>query len=252
VAFAQVDTVQAIEPAYQRRLANDLSRTRLNISTNTTTLNNYLDLTGNGVIVGLNDTGVDVNHPDLAGRVLLDVPSTGVDLNGHGTHVAGTILGSGVNDGGVVAPGSVNGADFRGMAPQSRVFVQPIDIVTGPLKPDTELQAQTATNGARISNNSWGYIGAYDYTFAAASWDAGPRPSIRLSARGGTATAALGIVNALNFPRSRCRPRRVWGLRVYAPGQRQAFFARLAHLACSRPAVANMHVRPVVGGRSGL
>jgi subtilisin family serine protease/subtilisin-like proprotein convertase family protein len=178
VAFAQVDTVQAIEPAYQRRLANDLSRTRLNISTNTTTLNNYLGLTGNGVIVGLNDTGVDVNHPDLAGRVLLDVPSTGVDLNGHGTHVAGTILGSGLNDGGVAAPGSVPGADFRGMAPQSRVFVQPIDIVTGPLKPDTELQAQTATNGARISNNSWGYLGAYDYTFAAASWDAAVRDSI--------------------------------------------------------------------------
>jgi|1186.fasta_scaffold312549_2 hypothetical protein len=86
----------------------------------------------------------------------------------------------------------------------------------------------------------------------AAGWDPGPRQSIRLSARGGTATAALGIVNALNFPRSTCRPRRVWGLRVYAPGQRQAFFARLVHLACSRPAVANMHVRPVVRGRSGL
>jgi hypothetical protein len=85
----------------------------------------------------------------------------------------------------------------------------------------------------------------------AAAWDAGPRPSIPLRAHGGTATATLGIVNALNFPRSRCRPRRVWGLRVYAPGQRQAFFARLGHLACSRPAVAYMHVRPVVGGRSG-
>src|SRR3954452_12026290 len=87
---------------------------------------------------------------------------------------------------------------------------------------------------------------------AAASWDADGRQSIRLSAHGGTATATLGIVNALNFPRSSCRPRPVWGLRVYAPGQRQAFFARLVHIACSRPAVANMHVRPVVGGRSGL
>lgn len=76
--------------------------------------------------------------------------------------------------------------------------------------------------------------------------------SVRLSAHGGAATAALGIVDALNFPRSRCRPRQVWGLKVFAPGQGRAFFARLAHLTCSRPAVATMHVRPVVRGRRGL
>ena len=86
----------------------------------------------------------------------------------------------------------------------------------------------------------------------AASWDAVPRRSILLRARGGAATAALGIVNALNFPRSRCRPRPVWGLRVFAPGQTRAFFAKVSHVACSRPDVANMHVRPVVQGRTGL
>ena len=86
----------------------------------------------------------------------------------------------------------------------------------------------------------------------AASWDAAPRRSIRLSAHGGAATAVLGIVNALNFPRSRCRPRPAWGLRVFAPGQTRAFFARVSHLACSRPGLADMHVRPVVRGRSGL
>jgi hypothetical protein len=85
-----------------------------------------------------------------------------------------------------------------------------------------------------------------------AAWDAGPGRSIRLRAHGGAATAVLGIANALNFPRSRCRPRRVWGLRVFAPGQTPPFFARLAHLACARPAVTGMHVRPVVLGRSGL
>ena len=86
----------------------------------------------------------------------------------------------------------------------------------------------------------------------AASWDAVRGRPVRLRAHGGAATAALGIVNALNFPRSRCRPRPVWGLRVFAPGQTRAFFARLSHLACSRPVLANMHVRPVVPGRSGL
>jgi len=87
---------------------------------------------------------------------------------------------------------------------------------------------------------------------AAAAWDPVPRQTIRLSARGGAATAVLGIVNALNFPRSTCRPRPVWGLRVFAPGQRPAFFARVPHVTCARPGLVTMHVRPVVQGRAGL
>lgn len=183
VEVAQLDTVHAIEPAYRRVLANDLSRTRVNISTNTVAPkeNNHLGLTGSGVIVGVNDTGVDIGHPDLGGpaRVMLDHPSTGIDLNGHGTHVIGTIISSGANGPpGELVPGSTTNASFRGMAPDASVFVQPIDIVTGPLKLDTEMQQVGASNGVFISNNSWGYIGAYDYTFAAASWDAAVRDSI--------------------------------------------------------------------------
>jgi hypothetical protein len=62
----------------------------------------------------------------------------------------------------------------------------------------------------------------------------------------------LGIVDALNFPRASCRPKRSWGLKVFAPNQTRAFFAHLPHLACSRPGFPNMHVRPVVRGRTGL
>src|SRR5258707_7531484 len=59
--------------------------------------------TGNGVKVGIVDTGVDLNHEDLAGQVLMSTnciganadPSkcsgNGQDDNGHGTHVAGII-----------------------------------------------------------------------------------------------------------------------------------------------------------------
>ncbi|MET9854533.1 S8 family serine peptidase [Streptomyces sp. NPDC006450] len=69
--------------------------------------------TGKGVKVAVLDTGIDVNHPDFAG--LIDgttsfVPGEGVtDVNGHGTHVAGTIVGSGAASGGAdkgVAPGA--------------------------------------------------------------------------------------------------------------------------------------------------
>ncbi|MFJ8660560.1 S8 family serine peptidase [Streptomyces sp. NPDC093795] len=72
---------------------------------------------GKGVKVAVLDTGIDVNHPDFAG--LIDgtasfVPGEAVtDVNGHGTHVAGTIIGS----------GSASGGDNKGVAPGADLFV---------------------------------------------------------------------------------------------------------------------------------
>jgi len=178
VAVAQLGTVQAIEPAYRRELANDLARTRVRVSTNTATPNSFLGLTGSGIRVGLNDTGVSADHPDLAPRIIPDAPASGSDINGHGTHVAGIMASSGAN--GPIwtnVPGSTTNANFRGMAPQAQIFVQPIDLISGPLKPDSALQRTAATNGVFISNNSWNYFGAFDYTFAAANWDAAVRDS---------------------------------------------------------------------------
>ncbi|MFC8760705.1 S8 family serine peptidase [Streptomyces sp. NPDC057193] len=73
--------------------------------------------TGKGVKVAVLDTGIDVGHPDFAG--LIDgtasfVPGEGVtDVNGHGTHVAGTIVGS----------GAASGGDHKGVAPDADLFV---------------------------------------------------------------------------------------------------------------------------------
>ncbi|MFI0989034.1 S8 family serine peptidase [Streptomyces exfoliatus] len=73
--------------------------------------------TGQGVKVAVLDTGIDVGHPDFAG--LIDgttsfVPGEGVtDVNGHGTHVAGTIVGS----------GAASGGENKGVAPGADLYV---------------------------------------------------------------------------------------------------------------------------------
>mgnify|MGYP000029330414 CR=1 FL=1 len=54
--------------------------------------------TGKGVVVGVVDTGIDHTHPDVAGRIKASKDFTGegdIDNNGHGTHVAGIIGGTG-------------------------------------------------------------------------------------------------------------------------------------------------------------
>jgi serine protease AprX len=54
--------------------------------------------TGKGVVVGVIDTGIDHTHPDVAGRIKASKDFTGegdIDNNGHGTHVAGIIGGTG-------------------------------------------------------------------------------------------------------------------------------------------------------------
>ncbi len=192
VALAQLPSVQRIELAHARGLLNDLSRTRLNVSADTVAPDNYLALTGTNVTLNLNDTGTDQNHPDLAGRVFFSSTDTNLTLtmqdpDGHGTHVAGTIISSGANSTNLTTPpGSLPGASFRGMAPGASLFVLPIDLRVGPLVSDSYLQQTAASNNfiglgrtnPIISNNSWSYTGAFEYNAASASYDAAVRDAL--------------------------------------------------------------------------
>ncbi len=186
-AVARLPLAQEIEVYSPRHAVNDLARVQLGVSTDTlSNTPNYLNLTGTNIWVNINDTGVDGTHPDLANRV----QGYTNDYDGHGTHVAGILAGSGMKSGTVTnyLQGSIiPGADFRGKAPAAQMYVQGLDLVLGPFISDGYLQSNasyalttgTATNGSVvtngfISNNSWDYQdSAYD--MAAASYDAAVR-----------------------------------------------------------------------------
>ncbi|MBI3463995.1 MAG: S8 family serine peptidase, partial [Planctomycetes bacterium] len=101
----------------------------------------WVQTRGQGIKVAVLDTGVDLDHPDLAAAIdeardFTDSPSGPRDRNGHGTHVAGTIAAR-RNEAGVVgvAPechlliGKVLGDDGSGALSQA-----PIE---SPSKPQT-------------------------------------------------------------------------------------------------------------------
>jgi len=67
---------------------------------------------GSGVLVAVLDTGIDQDHEDLAGKVIIEINLSGSptsdDVYGHGTHVAG-----------IIAAYSNNGLGIAGLAPES-------------------------------------------------------------------------------------------------------------------------------------
>jgi serine protease AprX len=77
---------------------------------------NY-DYTGRGVRVAVLDTGIDLTHPDLMGRIVETAVFAGDDVvtdrHGHGTHVAGIIAGS----------GSFSQGRYTGMAPAALLLI---------------------------------------------------------------------------------------------------------------------------------
>jgi serine protease AprX len=75
-----------------------------------------IGLKGQGVKVAVIDTGIDTAHPDFSGRIVTSksfVSSSAHDDNGHGTHVAGIVAGSGAKSNG----------KYVGVAPEASLYI---------------------------------------------------------------------------------------------------------------------------------
>lgn len=183
-AYGELDIIQNVEPQYKRELT---SLSGLPNDPQYGTQANHYDLinaaqtwgieTGNAnVVVAIEDSGLDFNHPDLAGNMWNnpgEIPNDGIDndnngyvddfygwnfgnnnssiaIGSHGTHVGGTVAaetnngtgvagiagGSGSNDGVRLMSLSVFGNNAQGGFDEAFIYA--------------------ADNGAAISQNSWG------------------------------------------------------------------------------------------------
>jgi subtilisin family serine protease len=107
---------------------------------------------GTGVTVALLDTGVDVHHPDLSTQISDThsfVPDEGIaDVDGHGTHVASTIAGTGAASDGY----------YKGVAPGAHVEVGKVLDDTGSGQDSWVMAGMewAAASGAKVVNMSLG------------------------------------------------------------------------------------------------
>jgi hypothetical protein len=154
---AALDDVRQIEEVPERQLFNNVARKILEADV----LVNGTAYTGDGETVAVADTGFDRGsatnvHPAFTGRVTklyaLGRPNRSDDPHGHGTHVAGSVLGDGTSPsmGGVI----------QGTAPGARLILQSVldsGGGLGGLPTDLhDLFQTTYDDGARVHTNSWG------------------------------------------------------------------------------------------------
>ena len=139
----------------QAKLANAANRPEITWGVNRVHAPAAWDVTeGAGVKVAIIDTGIDLNHSDLSGKVdggysaitKTERPEDYQDDNGHGTHVSGTI--AALRDGkGVV-----------GVAPKARLYaVKVLDADgSGNLSDVIDGIVWSAKNGMQVANMSLG------------------------------------------------------------------------------------------------
>lgn len=180
--LSRLPEVTGLELYRPRVLANDLAGFAVGSVTDTNNVLPYLDLRGEDVVIGLNDSGVDFSHTAIREALLPVPPDVKLLLEGsrgaHGTHVAGILAGNGTGSVLKDPQGSSSNAFYNGRAPKAKLFAQPVDLNSGPSRSDEYLQTNAAVNKVHISNNSWAYRSLIEYGSASASYDAAVRDSL--------------------------------------------------------------------------
>lgn len=157
--LAAIDEVRHIEQVPAVKLFNNIAGPilRAPVTVGATTFE------GEGQIVVVNDTGFDRGsttnvHPAFSGRVVkleaLGRAGKTDDPDGHGTHVAGSVLGNGNS--------ATMGGAIRGTAPMAKLILQSLLDPSGGLGGipsdlhDLFDPPFTAADNARVHTNSWG------------------------------------------------------------------------------------------------
>jgi serine protease AprX len=195
--LARAHGVKFIRARPLRRTSNDMAPRLMGAARSIKTKSGGLGLSGKGEIVAVCDTGLDSGdaseiHPDFAGRIVAiksypitqefakDVFNAGEDDgpadldSGHGTHVAGSAVGSGKASEGVTP------RPIRGLAYRARLVFQAVEqemwwrssvpaqererfVLAGLPSDLTELFSYAYRKRARIHSNSWGGGDPGDY-----------------------------------------------------------------------------------------
>ena len=113
---------------------------------------------GQQIIIAVIDSGIDLNHPDLVGRLIsgydfANQDGTPEDDSGHGTKVSGIIGATGDN-----------GTGIAGVAWDVNIAIMPVKFMkvnegktTGNLSDAIDSIYYAVDNGAKIINASWGF-----------------------------------------------------------------------------------------------
>ncbi|UCE36477.1 MAG: S8 family serine peptidase [Thermoplasmata archaeon] len=158
-----IPDVEWVEKTPQFKLSNNVSDDFERLNVNTVWQTPY-NLNGSGQILGVCDSGLDTGendttmHDDFEGRIvkIYDLVGgggeTAADKNsGHGTHVAGSVLGN----------GAMSSGEIKGMAYGAQLVFQAVEddqtgLITGLPSDLNTLFSQAYNDSARVHTNSWG------------------------------------------------------------------------------------------------
>jgi serine protease AprX len=166
--LAAIDEVRRVEEILTPKLLNNVARRIIGIGAP----NPETRFEGEGEIVAVADTGLDIGEQENVHPAFKSANAAGVmvsrvaklyplgrpdrkpnDPIGHGTHVAGSVLGDWTSVDGTLR--------IRGAAPKARLVVQSLfgaqgDLTGLPVDLHDLFKEPYKTDGARIHNNSWG------------------------------------------------------------------------------------------------